>query len=116
MWQAIIRAITGLFAVPLPAEWPQLLATPPLALALYQFPACPYCGRVLETIRELGLAVELRDTRAEPRWEAELLTLGGRNQVPCLRINLPDEQTFWLYESSHIIAYLQHQVSNQEQA
>lgn len=75
-------------------------------LALYQYAACPFCVKVRRAIRRLGLNIELRDARNDPRFRRELEQEGGRQQVPCLRIEEAGEVT-WLYESGDIIAWLE---------
>ena len=83
-------------------------------LALYQFRACPFCVKTRRALRRLGLDIELRDAKRDARWRDELLTDGGRLQVPCLRVPLPDGGVRWLYESDDIIAYLQQLVAGEE--
>ena len=73
---------------------------------LYHFERCPYCLFVRDVIKTLGLDIELRDIRAHPEFEQELLQGGGRTMVPCLRIEEKSGQIRWLYESSDIIAFL----------
>jgi len=73
--------------------------------ALYQFRACPFCVKTRRTIRRLALDIELRDAQHDAGHSAELVALGGKRQVPCLRIEHED-RTEWLYESSDINAYL----------
>ncbi len=71
---------------------------------LYQFAACPFCVKVRRDIRRKGLNIKLVDAKqAENR--QELLSKGGKVQVPCLRIE-KGEQVKWLYESGDIIHYL----------
>lgn len=76
------------------------------ALALYQFPACPFCVRVRRVIRKLGLHIEIRDAGGDLRWRRELSEQGGRYQVPCLRIQQEDGSVRWMYESKAICQYL----------
>ena len=75
-------------------------------LSLYQFRACPFCVRVRRVIRRLGLNIELRDAKNDPRWRSELTEQGGRYQTPCLRIQQDDGSVRWLYESRDIGQYL----------
>lgn len=75
-------------------------------MALYQFQACPFCVKVRRHMRRHGLNIELRDIKATPAYEQELISQGGRRKVPCLRIAQPDGGATWLYESNDIIAYL----------
>ncbi|MCW8831494.1 MAG: glutathione S-transferase N-terminal domain-containing protein [Gammaproteobacteria bacterium] len=74
-------------------------------MALYQFNQCPFCVKTRRTIRRLGLNIELRDARNDPKWNAELIEQGGKYQVPCLRID-DNGEVKWLYESSEINNYL----------
>ena len=83
-------------------------------LALYQFRACPFCVKTRRALRRLGLNIELRDARGDARWRNELLTDGGRIQVPCLKIPQPDGSARWLYESNDIIAFLEQVVGGEE--
>lgn len=75
-------------------------------LALYQFPPCPFCVKVRRAIQRLGLNIELRDAQLEGEHRNALLEGGGKLQVPCLRIQHPDGQVEWMYESADIIRYL----------
>lgn len=58
-------------------------------LILYQFPECPFCQRVLNTIDELNLneKIELRNTRTSSEYRQELIGHTGMTQVPCLLID-----------------------------
>jgi len=74
-------------------------------LTLYHSPLCGYCLRVRRAIWRLSLQIELRSINDNPQWAHELRIQGGKNQVPCLRIDHAD-YTEWLYESEDIISYL----------
>lgn len=77
-------------------------------LALYQFETCPFCVKTRRAMRRLGVDIETRDARRDPRWREQLLREGGRLQVPCLLIPGESGQApRWLYESNDIIAYLE---------
>ena len=75
-------------------------------MALYQFNQCPFCVKTRRSIRRLGLNIELRDARNDPKWNTELIEQGGKYQVPCLRFVDGDGKDNWLYESSEIKKYL----------
>jgi glutaredoxin len=75
-------------------------------LALYQFKQCPFCVKTRRTVRRLGLDIETRDARNDPKWNQELISEGGKYQVPCLRIVNDDGSVEWLYESTDINQYL----------
>lgn len=76
-------------------------------LALYQFPACPFCIKTRRAIRRLSLKIELRNAQPEGEHRTELLEGGGKVQVPCLRIRNTEGQEEWMYESRAIIDYLE---------
>jgi len=76
-------------------------------LALYQFETCPFCVKTRRAMRRLGLNIETRDARRNPRWRQQLSSEGGRLQAPCLYIPGEDGEARWLYESNDIIAYLE---------
>ena len=75
-------------------------------LALYYSETCWFCARVRQTIKELGLSLELRDIDVDRNRRPELIAGGGKGQVPCLRIEHSDQTIEWLYESADISAYL----------
>lgn len=77
-----------------------------MSLALYQFPACPFCVHVREAIERLGLDVELRDVQTDPARRRELVEATGRTMVPCLRIEEGGEVR-WMHESADIVRYLE---------
>jgi glutathione S-transferase len=84
---------------------PSTPAGEPARLSLYHRPSCSYCAHVRMAAERLGIALELRDVRQEPRWREELLAARGRGSVPVLRIDDADG-TRWLPESLDIIRYL----------
>ena len=71
-------------------------------LVLFKFDACPYCRVVQRALQQLGLDIEQRDTRLEPRFREQLHRRTGRTQVPCLFI---DNQP--MFESLDIVAWLE---------
>lgn len=76
-------------------------------LALYHFPACPFCLKVRKTLHRLALPVALRDAQHDAGHRAALIAGGGKAQVPCLLILEADGRETWLYESDAINAYLE---------
>lgn len=76
-------------------------------MALYHFKQCPFCVKTRRTVRRLGLNIETRDARNDPRWNQELINEGGKYQVPCLRLVKEDGSQEWIYESNNIIEYLE---------
>lgn len=75
-------------------------------MSLYQFNQCPFCIKTRRTIHRLGLNIETRDARNDPNWNQELISEGGKYQVPCLRIVKDDGSIEWMYESTIINRYL----------
>jgi len=75
-------------------------------LTLYHFESCPFCVRVRATIQRLGVDVELRDIRTDPKHWDELVAARGRGTVPVLKIESPDGTERWMPESADIIRYL----------
>lgn len=76
-------------------------------LALYQYMSCMFCARVRAAMDDLGVEIELRDTRMNPDFAEEVLAATGRSTVPVLRIESEDGAVQWMPESRDIIAYLQ---------
>jgi len=75
-------------------------------MALYQFPMCPFCVKTRRQIHRLALNIENRDARNDLKWNQELISEGGKYQVPCLRIIKDDGSVEWMYESTDINQYL----------
>ena len=80
-----------------------------MTLILYYFNTCPYCIRVLNTIKHLNLSeeIELRNIHEKDAYLAERIAfnLNGK-QVPCLLIDGEP-----MVESADIIDFLE---KNQE--
>ena len=72
-----------------------------MALILYQFEACPYCAKVRAAIKELGVELDVRDTRENDNYREELVAMTGKTQVPCLIIDGKP-----MHESDDIVDYL----------
>jgi glutaredoxin len=79
-------------------------------LSLYQYEACPFCVKVRRFMKGSSISLPLRDALKEPSRQ-ELLSGGGKLQVPCLRIENDDGGVQWLYESSAIVSYLQGKIA-----
>jgi len=75
-------------------------------LALYHFPACPFCLKTRRAMKRLSLDIDLRNAQHDAAHREALLAGGGKPQVPCLLIRGDDGKETWLYESDAIIAYL----------
>lgn len=69
---------------------------------LYKKNACPFCQKVMAFMKKNAVqGIEMKDIVEEPKNKEDLITLGGKNQVPCLFI---DGKA--LYESEDIIQYM----------
>jgi len=87
------------------AEAQQAAAQRASHLVLYHFSSCPYCLRVRREIHRLELPIAMRDIHADEAAHRALVAGGGRQTVPCLYIEDSDRD-IWLYESAHIVRYL----------
>ena len=76
-------------------------------LSLYHFEGCPYCQRVRDAMKRLGVQIELRDIRGSAEHLAALRAATGRQTVPVLRIEEGEGKTRWMPESLDIVAYLE---------
>jgi glutaredoxin len=81
------------------------------SMALYQFNQCPFCVKTRRSMHRLALSIEKRDARNDPKWNQELISDGGKYQVPCLKITADDGTVEWMYESSVINQYLDERFS-----
>ena len=70
-------------------------------LVLYYRPTCPLCIRVTDFMRSRGIEIPLRNISIDSEAARTLVSVGGKQQVPCLFIDGKP-----LYESSDIIAWL----------
>jgi glutaredoxin len=80
-------------------------------MVLYQFQQCPFCVKTRRTIHRLALNIEKRDARNDPKWNQELISEGGKYQVPCLKITKDDGSVEWMYESTDINQFLDEKFS-----
>ena len=73
-----------------------------MKLELFMFDTCPYCQRVIRELNSSGRTdVELCNIHKDAAARERLISVGGKEQVPCLFI---DGQP--LYESLDIIDWL----------
>ncbi len=73
---------------------------------LYYRNFCLFCWQVLNTIKALGIDVELRNIWEEESYQKELTTATGRTTVPVLRLLDEHGESTWMPESADIIRYL----------
>lgn len=78
-------------------------------LNLYYRPTCPYCLRVLKANQAIGVKLNLLDISSGEAYRTELITKGGKQQVPFLE---DTERGVCLYESIDIIEYLKKYYGN----
>ncbi len=71
-------------------------------LILYMKTGCPFCRKVLDAAEELGVTFDERNI-ADDAVAAELVTRGGKRQVPYL---VDEERATEKYESDDIVEYL----------
>lgn len=70
-------------------------------LKLFILGYCPYCHKVTSFMERRGIEVPTVDITTDTEAEAELISVGGKRQCPCLLIDGTP-----LYESSDIIAWM----------
>lgn len=88
------------------AEQQQQVDLATAQLRLFQYRTCPFCVKVRRQIHRMALKIELADVQHDAGNRAELLQGGGLVKVPCLCIT-SEQGSEWLYESDHIIAWLE---------
>ena len=71
-------------------------------LTLYVKTGCPFCAKVLNTGKELGIIFDEKNI-ADDAVASELVARGGKRQVPYL---VDSERGVEMYESGDIDAYL----------
>ncbi|MFK5947962.1 MAG: glutathione S-transferase N-terminal domain-containing protein [Methylococcales bacterium] len=81
-------------------------------LQLFYFASCPYCIKVRIALWWMKIEIPNNNILSNPEFKAELISGGGKKQVPCLRIEMENNKIQWLYESRDIIRYLRKTVSN----
>jgi glutaredoxin len=81
-------------------------------LTLYHFETCPFCAATRRVIDDLGLEIERRDILLNPTYRNELVSGGGKPQVPSLRIETEDGAIQWLYESADIVRFVRDHAHN----
>mgnify|MGYP000947690453 CR=1 FL=1 len=69
-------------------------------LKFYYMEGCPYCNKVRRYMEKNDITVDMVDIHADSQNEKDLISLGGKDQVPMLLIDGKP-----LYESSDIIAW-----------
>lgn len=73
--------------------------------SLYYSKYCFFCQKVLHFLRGKDHSIEMRST-SDRQYQKELMSGGGKGQVPCLRIDDGSGNVQWMYESDDIIRYL----------
>lgn len=78
-------------------------------LELYEFVVCPYCERVRQAMKRLGIEYTSRIVGLEESDAngVKLLELGGKRQVPFLVDSTDPNNPVMMYESGDIVKYLE---------
>lgn len=74
-------------------------------LTLYDCNTKPFNNKIQRHLKQLNVSVTVKNLNRCHTYQKELLSGGGKAQVPCLRIDSPNGSR-WLYESNDIIQYL----------
>lgn len=72
-------------------------------IELFSMDSCPYCRKVKDYFKAHNIEFIERDVN-NPEFARELMTLGGKPQVPFLAIR---DKNIYLYDSDQIIKYVQ---------
>jgi len=76
------------------------------SMVMYEFKACPFCVRVRRFMKRNNIVIPTKDARKNKDYAEELVSGGGKLQVPCLVIPIEGKSSEWLYESKDIINFL----------
>ena len=76
---------------------------------LYYFSSCPFCIKARMQLWQLGVKLPLKNIKRQRTFKEELISCGGKKQVPCLRIESNNGDVQWLYESTDIVKYFKDQ-------
>jgi hypothetical protein len=74
-------------------------------LSLYQFQVSYFSIKARNAIYKMGVNIPFIDVLIDHEAFEDLIHHGGKDQVPCLRIDGPSG-TLWMYETDDILAYL----------
>ena len=78
---------------------------------LYQYNACPFCVKVRRFCKKNSLNIDLVDAKKDS-YKEELINKGGKQKVPCLKVQLKNSQVMWIYESRDIIEFITKEIKN----
>ncbi len=78
-------------------------------LTVYQFEACPFCVKVRRFFKRESLNIDLVDAKQES-FKQELIQNGGKQKVPCLKVELKNKSVRWIYESNDIIEFISKEI------
>lgn len=73
-----------------------------IMLELYVLESCPYCKKVIDFFNDNCIEY-LKNDVTNPLFKAELIKLGGKEQVPFL---YDTEKEITMYESDDIVDYI----------
>lgn len=79
----------------------------PVKLSLHYRPTCIFCIRVLQRITQFKLQIETINVSEDRKGFSELVSQGGKQQVPALKITNTNGKVTWMYESRDILNYLE---------
>jgi len=75
-------------------------------LSLYHYDSCPFCMMTKMELAKTKLGIEQRNIQQNSTYLNELISGGGKRQVPCLRIQRENGNVEWLYESRDIVRWV----------
>lgn len=72
------------------------------SVTLYIHAGCPFCQKVLDYLEEMNKTLPIKNLKAHPEFQKELLSLTGKNEHPCLVVDGDA-----IHESKTIILWLE---------
>lgn len=81
-----------------------------MKLTLYHMGHCPYCKRVINVIHSSKITVIYKDLDVHEKFRKQLISGGGKQQVPCLLMTEKGKPDQWLYESQDIINFIKQHI------
>lgn len=105
MLQTFITTLQKTFFRPSAPKNVKAISTGFEGLSLYYRHSCPFCRYVLTYMKINNIQIDLRDTAKDSLNLDALIQHGGKQQVPCLKIE-KDGKDIWMYESADIVEFL----------
>jgi glutathione S-transferase len=74
-------------------------------ITLYELPGCPYCGKVIDTLEQLGLEYDTVEVPSDHAERTEVKEVSGQTSVPVIVDEAHGVEA--MNESDDIVEYLE---------